>query len=128
MQQKNRPVYSTDGRSVVDRRVQRCSDCQRPIAGCVCKNRASKHGAFAATAGSVRISRDRKQRGGKTVTVVTGLPGGEEQLAEVAGKLKRLCGSGGTVKDGAIEVQGDHRERVAEMLRGLGYTVKLAGG
>ncbi len=76
----------------------------------------------------MRISRDRKQRGGKTVTVVTGLQGSDEQLAELAGKLKRLCGSGGTAKDGAIEVQGDHRELIAEALRGMGITVRLAGG
>ena len=126
MQQRNRPVYSTDGNTVTDRRVQRCSDCQRPLAGCVCKDRATKHRG--AGDGIVRISRDRKQRGGKTVTVVTGLQGSDEQLAELAGKLKRLCGSGGAVKDGTIEVQGDHRERIAEALRGMGFTVKLAGG
>jgi len=78
--------------------------------------------------GIVRISRDRKQRGGKTVTVVAGLQGSDEQLVELAGKLKRLCGSGGTVKDGIVEVQGDHRERIAEALRGMGFTVRLAGG
>ena len=76
----------------------------------------------------MRISRDRKQRGGKTVTVVAGLQGSDEQLAEVAGRLKRLCGSGGTVKNRTIEVQGDHRERIAEALRGMGFTVRLAGG
>ncbi|HEY8837182.1 MAG TPA: stress response translation initiation inhibitor YciH [Dehalococcoidia bacterium] len=126
MQQKNRPVYSTDGHTVNDRRVQRCSDCQRPLAGCVCKDRATKHRGSGD--GIVRISRDRKQRGGKTVTVVAGLQGSDEQLAEVAGRLKRLCGSGGTVKNRTIEVQGDHRERIAEALRGMGFTVRLAGG
>ena len=71
---------------------------------------------------------DRKQRGGKTVTVVTGLPADAETLAEIAGALKRLCGSGGTVKDGTIEVQGDHRDRIAQALQSRGFTVKLAGG
>jgi len=126
MQQRNRPVYSTDGNTVNDRRVQRCSDCQRPLAGCVCKDRATKHRGSGD--GIVQISRDRKQRGGKTVTVVAGLQGSDEQLAEVAGRLKRLCGSGGTVKNRTIEVQGDHRERIAEALRGMGFTVRLAGG
>ena len=126
MQQKNRPVYSTDGHTVNDRRVQRCSDCQRPLAGCVCKDRATKHKGVGD--GIVRISRDRKQRGGKTVTVVAGLQGSDEQLVELAGKLKRLCGSGGAVKDGVVEVQGDHGERIAEALRGMSFTVKLAGG
>jgi translation initiation factor 1 len=123
---RERPIYSTDGRTVLDRRPARCSDCQRPLAACVCSNRRQKHPGL--SDGIVRIARDRKQRGGKTVTVVTGLPGDEAKLAELAGRLKRLCGSGGTVKDGAVEVQGDHRERIAEALRTEGYTVKLAGG
>jgi len=76
--------------------------------------------------GIVRIFRDRAGRNGKTVTVVRGLPARELDL--LAGELKRLCGAGGAVKDGAVEVQGDHRERVAEKLRTMGYVVKLAGG
>jgi translation initiation factor 1 len=78
--------------------------------------------------GVVRIFRERGQRGGKTVTVVRGLPERGHALDARALELKRLCGAGGTVRDGAIEVQGDHRERIAERLRSLGYTVKLAGG
>ncbi len=70
--------------------------------------------------------RDRKGRGGKTVTVVTGVPG--SALAKTAGELKRLCGTGGTLRGDSIEIQGDHRERVAELLRQRGYAVKLAGG
>ena len=120
------PLYSTDGRTVMDRRSARCSDCQRPLAGCVCKNRQQKHTGL--NDGTVRVARDRKQRGGKTVTVVTGLPGDAAALAEIAGMLKRLCGSGGTVKDGVVEVQGDHREQIATALRAHGHQVKLAGG
>ena len=78
--------------------------------------------------GVVRIFREKGNRGGKTVTVVRGLRANERELADLALELKRLCGAGGTVRDGAIEVQGDHRERIAEKLRGLGYSVKLAGG
>jgi translation initiation factor 1 len=78
--------------------------------------------------GVVRISRDRKQRGGKVVTVIHGVQAHPDALAELSGELKRLCGSGGTVKDGVIEVQGDHRERVAAHLTRAGYRVKLAGG
>ena len=74
----------------------------------------------------VRIFRDRSGRNGKVVTVIHGLPA--RQLDERASALKRLCGAGGAVKDGAVEIQGDHRERIAENLRALGYTVKLAGG
>jgi translation initiation factor 1 len=62
------------------------------------------------------------------VTVIHGLPERGAALDARAGELRRLCGAGGTVKDGVVEIQGDHRERVAERLRALGYTVKLAGG
>lgn len=78
--------------------------------------------------GVVRIFRERGNRGGKTVTVVRGLPERGPALEARALELKRLCGAGGAVRDGAIEVQGDHRERIAERLRSLGHTVKLAGG
>jgi translation initiation factor 1 len=78
--------------------------------------------------GVVRVFREKGGRGGKTVTVVRGLPERGAALEARAGELKRLCGAGGTVRDGAIEVQGDHRDKVADRLRGLGYTVKLAGG
>jgi translation initiation factor 1 len=76
--------------------------------------------------GVVRIYRDRSGRNGKVVTVIRGLPARE--LESRASELRRHCGAGGAVKDGAVEIQGDHRERVAERLRGLGHTVKLAGG
>jgi translation initiation factor 1 len=78
--------------------------------------------------GVVRIFRERAGRGGKVVTVVRGLPRQSQVLTALAGDLKRLCGAGGTVKNRAIEIQGDHRERVAEYLAGQGYKVKLAGG
>jgi len=76
--------------------------------------------------GVVRIFREKGGRGGKIVTVVRGLPAGE--TASVATDLKRLCGAGGAVKDGAVELQGDHREKVAARLESRGYRVKLAGG
>ncbi len=75
--------------------------------------------------GIVRISRTKAGRGGKTVTLVTGLP--RADVEDEAKALKRLCGSGGTVKDGAVEIQGDHRQRIADHLTGR-YKVKLAGG
>jgi len=78
--------------------------------------------------GIVRIARDRGNRGGKVVTVIHGLRARGAALDALAAELKRLCGAGGTVKDGVVEIQGDHRERVAEKLRALGHTVKLAGG
>ena len=78
--------------------------------------------------GVVRLFRDRGGRNGKTVTVIRGLPERGGALVARAAELKRLCGAGGGVKDGAVEIQGDHRERLATHLRELGYTVKLAGG
>ncbi|MGH2457995.1 MAG: translation initiation factor [Chloroflexota bacterium] len=78
--------------------------------------------------GTVRLLRDRKGRGGKTVTLIAGVPGNPAALDELATTLKRFCGSGGGVKDGVIEIQGDHRERLAAKLAELGYKVKIAGG
>ena len=74
----------------------------------------------------VRIAREKSGRRGKTVTVVRGLP--PSQLTSAASDLKRHCGSGGTVKEGAIELQGDHRDKAAARLRSQGYQVKLSGG
>ena len=76
--------------------------------------------------GVVRIFRDRGGRNGKVVTVIRGLPA--KDLEQRAAELKRLCGAGGAVKDGTVEIQGDHRERIAGRLRAGGHTVKLAGG
>jgi translation initiation factor 1 len=78
--------------------------------------------------GVVRLFRDRGGRNGKTVTVIRGLPERGPALEGRVAQMKRLCGAGGTLKDGAVEIQGDHRERLAAHLRALGYTVKLAGG
>jgi translation initiation factor 1 len=77
------------------------------------------------TDGIVRVSRTTAGRKGKTVTLVTGIPPGE--LAGVGKELRRLVGSGGSVKDGVVEVQGDHRDRIAEHLRSR-FRVKIAGG
>ena len=76
--------------------------------------------------GVVRIFRGRGARGGGTISVVRGLPARELEM--VARDLKKLCGAGGTVKGGAVEIQGDHREKIAARLEAQGYRVKLAGG
>lgn len=73
---------------------------------------------------TIRVKLDRKQRGGKTVTVASGFQHTPETLATIAAALKKKCGSGGTAKDGVIEIQGQHAERVAAELRTLGYRVK----
>ncbi|MBI2940444.1 MAG: stress response translation initiation inhibitor YciH [Chloroflexi bacterium] len=115
----HRLVYSTAGG-----RVDYCPRCERRKEMCVCGNRRMA----APNDGVVRLQRDRRNRGGKTVTVITGIPGDTAALTALATELKRLCGSGGGVRDGAIEIQGDHRERLAARLTELGYRVKLAGG
>ena len=109
-------VYSTDhGRM--------CPACSKPQAQCVCKRAPVPTGD-----GIVRVSRETKGRGGKAVTVVKGVVLDADALAGLGKQLKAACGSGGTVKDGVIEVQGDHVERVMETLKKLGHQVKRAGG
>lgn len=73
---------------------------------------------------TIRVTLDRKQRAGKTVTLASGFQLTPETLAAVAATLKKKCGSGGTAKDGVIEIQGDHLARVCEELKKLGYRVK----
>ncbi len=77
---------------------------------------------------TVYLHRETKGRGGKGVTLLKGLALNEPDLAALAKTLKQACGTGGTVKDGVIEIQGEQREKIAEVLRKLGYKVKLAGG
>lgn len=77
---------------------------------------------------TVYLHRDSKGRGGKTVTLVKKLVLSEEDIKELAKKLKQVCGSGGTVKEDVIEIQGEHREKIAEALVRIGYKVKIAGG
>ena len=76
----------------------------------------------------MRVGRETKGRKGKGVTVVTGVPLAGAALDELASRLKRMCGSGGTVKDGVIEIQGDHRDLLLAELAKQGWTVKRAGG
>ena len=110
-------VYSTDAGRM-------CPVCRRPIAQCTCSQSARRP---AASDGIVRVSRETKGRGGKGVTLVTGLDLEAAALIQLAQQLKAACGSGGTVKDGVIELQGEHRDRVMELLQARGYTVKRAG-
>jgi len=76
----------------------------------------------------VRVRRERKGRRGKTVTTISGVPLPPDELGELAAGLKRSCGTGGSTKDGVIEIQGDHGDALIEALRSRGYTVKRAGG
>jgi len=77
---------------------------------------------------TARIARDRKRRAGKTVTVISGLRHDLATLQALLTTLKQRCGAGGALKDGELEIQGDHRERVAAVLAALGYQVKHVGG
>ena len=74
------------------------------------------------------LHRDSKGRGGKGVTLIKNLVLSEDDLSTLAKRIKQACGVGGTVKDGVIEIQGNNRERIAEVLTKLGYKVKMAGG
>ncbi len=101
-----------------------CPGCGKAIASCICGKQVTRP----AGDGVVRVRRETKGRGGKTVTVVTGAPGDEATLKALAGELKRRCGSGGTVKEGIIEIQGDFCDLIIAELAGRGFTVKRAGG
>jgi translation initiation factor 1 len=109
-------VYSTElGRT--------CPDCRRSLTGCRCR----QTGAAPVGDGIVRVGRESKGRGGKVMTLVTGLPLAATELAALATRLKKGCGTGGTVKDGVIEIQGEHRDAIVERLLALGYRAKRAG-
>ena len=77
---------------------------------------------------TIYLHRESKNRAGKGVTLLKGLILAETDMTALAKTIKQACGSGGTIKDGVIEIQGEHREKIAELLRKLGYKVKLAGG
>jgi translation initiation factor 1 len=111
-------VYSTDAGRM-------CPDCRQPVTACQCRQAAA---ARPLGDGRVRVSRETKGRGGKAVTLVKGLALDEAALVLLGKQLKAACGSGGTVKDGVIEIQGDHVERVLAALNAQGHTAKRAGG
>ena len=107
-----------------------CPECTRPLAECRC--RRSKPAQPAPTTppgdGIVRVGRETKGRKGKGVTVISGIPLAGDELGALATKLKKRCGSGGTVDGALIEIQGDHRDVLVEELGKLGYTVRRSGG
>ncbi|MDP3170372.1 MAG: translation initiation factor Sui1 [Polaromonas sp.] len=120
MKSHSRPgglVYSTDAGRM-------CPACRQPQVRCVCRQAKTAPPSD----GIVRVSRETKGRGGKSVTVVKGVPLAEPALVQLGKQLKAACGSGGTVKDGVIEVQGDHLVNLIELLKKQGFTVKQAGG
>ncbi|RDB42554.1 translation initiation factor Sui1 [Halomonas sp. DQ26W] len=118
--QLNGLVYSTEYGDI-------CPDCRQPQADCRCAEIAEKV-RIEALDGIVRIRRETSGRKGKGVTTVAGIPLPDAELKALAKRLKKRCGTGGAVKEGIIEIQGDHREVLKAELERSGYTVKLAGG
>lgn len=100
-----------------------CPGCRSPINSCICK----QANVLPKADGVVRVSRNTKGRGGKTVTLVKGLALDEVALVQLGKQLRSACGTGGTVKDGVIEVQGDHTAQVMLALQKLAYVVKQTG-
>ena len=112
-------VYSSD-------HGRHCPDCGQPLAQCSCGTKKKQAGP--PKDGVVRVGRVTKGRKGKGVTVISGVPLGAGELGDLAKKLKAKCGAGGTVKQGVMEIQGDHRDTVVGFLQEAGFTVKRAGG
>jgi translation initiation factor 1 len=110
-------VYSTEAGRM-------CPGCRQPVARCACKAAAPAPPSD----GIVRVSRETKGRGGKAVTLVRGLALDGDALAKLGKKLKAACGSGGTVKDGTLEIQGDHADKLVGLLLAEGWKAKRAGG
>ncbi len=110
-------VYSTDTGRI-------CQGCGHPVKQCCCsREKRRKPGD-----GVVRVSRQTKGRKGSGVTLITGIPLDDTELKKLAKQLKKKCGSGGTVKNGVIEIQGEHRQVLVDALVKLGYKAKQAGG
>ncbi len=125
----DRLVYSSEQGRV-------CPECGRAAAKCRCRAKGLRShpvprgagGAPATGDGIVRVGRSTKGRKGKTVSTVTGVPADEDELRALAADLKRRCGTGGALKDGVIEIQGDHRDTLVAELEARGFQVKRAGG
>ncbi|MEA3464798.1 MAG: translation initiation factor Sui1 [Thermodesulfobacteriota bacterium] len=113
----SRLVYSCD-------QGRMCPVCQQPIARCCCKKQTS----VVARDSVVRVGRETKGRKGKRVTVLTGIPLVEDELKKFVQQLKKSCGSGGTIKQGVVEIQGDHRDQLIPYLQQQGWVVKRTGG
>lgn len=112
-------VYSTEGGRM-------CPVCRRPLASCACA--AQRANAGPGGDGIVRVSRETKGRGGKTVTLVRGVALDGDALAALGKRLRAACGAGGTLRDAVLEIQGDHCERVVALLAADGFSAKRAGG
>ena len=113
-----RVVYTTDSGAL-------CPECKKPKAGCVC---AERRRTAVVGDGNVKVRRETAGRGGKTVTAVSGLAFNQGQLESILKDFKRLCGAGGTLKDGVLEIQGDHCDLILKDLARRGIKAKRSGG
>ena len=116
-----RLVYSTETGKI-------CTSCQKPVSECTCKKKKSRSQTNIKIDGIIRVQREVKGRKGKTVTTVSGFQINADELKNLATQLKRRCGTGGSVKDGVIIIQGDHRETLITELKNRGFKAKIAGG
>ena len=116
MPSENPTIYSTEQGKI-------CPGCDKPIKQCTCRKKTSPIGD-----GKVRVSRETKGRKGKGVTLIKGLNMDSAALQSISKKLKVMCGSGGTLKGGVIEIQGDHIERILDYLKNQGVKAKRSGG
>jgi translation initiation factor 1 len=117
----SRLVYSTESGKV-------CPSCQKPVSDCTCKKKKSRSQTNIKNDGIIRVQREVKGRKGKTVTTVSGFEINADELKNLATQLKRRCGTGGSVKDGVIIIQGDHRETLIAELKAKGFKAKISGG
>ena len=122
---QSRRVYSTD-------QGRMCPDCSRLLTACRCKKGKSASAGGSLTNripqdGIVRVARSTKGRKGKGVTLITGVPLTGDALKKFSKRLKATCGAGGALKDGVIEIQGEHRDRLVPLLEARGWTVKRSG-
>jgi translation initiation factor 1 len=119
----------TDSRLVYSTEIgQVCPECQEPVSKCTCKKKKPKTRLETKQDGIIRIRREVKGRKGKTVTVIYGFQFDQSNLKAIAKQLKQQCGTGGSVKDDMIIIQGDHREKLIKLLKVHGHKVKLSGG
>ncbi|MBT8351625.1 MAG: translation initiation factor Sui1 [Deltaproteobacteria bacterium] len=117
----SRLVYSTDTGRV-------CPDCKKPLKRCSCKRKKLKLQSNIQFDGIIRIRRELKGRKGKTVISISGFQEGTDNLKQIAKNLKNQCGTGGSIKDGIIIIQGDHRQTIQRELQKQGFKIKLTGG
>jgi translation initiation factor 1 len=117
----SRLVYSTESGKI-------CPSCQKPVSECTCKKKKSRSQTNIKIDGIIRIQREVKGRKGKTVTIVSGFQINADELKNLATQLKRSCGTGGSVKDGVIIIQVDHRDTLVSELNKRGFKAKIAGG